>query len=232
MIHFKDNLKLERPGLLVKYIDAQSRFIPSNINNIVRFLDKEQSYFFHSYYIKSKILLGKRAYSKMSVGFLCSENECQLCADDYIIQKRYCLPVLNRDDGKIQILDLNTREFRNFEKHCNKQKISKIHEDDFSVMTNMFTGDVVILKENTTPELSIKEVQSLMGLNSYWLDEYLEEFPSFSGAREEDNDAAKIWLPDGSWALKCKKCNFDSQWAESNQDDGSFICARCRILGS
>jgi hypothetical protein len=40
--------------------------------------------------------------------------------------------------------------------------------------------------------------------------------------------AKKIELPDGSYAMDCARCDNRLQWAEANQQDGTFICYGCR----
>ncbi len=40
--------------------------------------------------------------------------------------------------------------------------------------------------------------------------------------------AKKIKLPDGTLAMECVRCEKQAQYAEANQQDGSFICYGCR----
>jgi hypothetical protein len=40
--------------------------------------------------------------------------------------------------------------------------------------------------------------------------------------------AIKIKFPDGSTAMECVRCERQTQHAESNQENGTFICYGCR----
>lgn len=228
-MQLQPTLKIENPDSLVKFKTAESRII-AGPPTIIRFLDQVQSYYVHPYKCTSQVTVGNFSYSNVRLNFKCAYEECELCAEDHLIKKRYCYPVLNRDKCELFVLDLSRSEFNNFEKYCDKQKITKIHEDDFTLMAHIFMGNTAIFQRGDTDELEAKEINRIMALSSYWLDEYLEDFPTFTEAKD-NKTAQKIWLPDGSWALECDKCGFNAQWADPNQSDGSFICGQCRIFG-
>jgi len=228
MVNFKSNIKLENPDLLVKFDITTTRSIPF-FNSKLRFLDRSHNYYVHPYKIGTQpVHIGKVSYSNLTINFKCAEENCELCEKDYLIQKRYCYPVLNRSNIELEVLDLNKSDYTLFENYCAYNKVSKLHEDDFFVIANMFSGNVTF-SLTSADELLEDEVQKILGLSSVWLEEYLEKSPSFKEAKASVK-AQKIVLPDGSWALRCCQCNFESQWAEPNQSDGSFRCGRCRML--
>lgn len=62
------------------------------------------------------------------------------------------------------------------------------------------------------------------------LDEFLHELDWDDEPPKKKHPLAKRFiLPDGSFEMECKDCHKRCQWAESNQDDGSFVCCQCRI---
>lgn len=47
---------------------------------------------------------------------------------------------------------------------------------------------------------------------------------------ERHPKSKKIKMPDGSEAMECVKCSESCQWAEPNQDNGTFKCYTCRTV--
>lgn len=53
-------------------------------------------------------------------------------------------------------------------------------------------------------------------------------FPWYMPPSLPEDQALPEKLSDGRDGLDCKKCNDFYQYAESNQDDGTLICFKCR----
>lgn len=151
----------------------------------------------------------------------CTGN-CGLCSI-FPIERRYALPIIDRVNRRYSILDVNmgVGAYVNLKILSLKPLQSFEMIFKYSVYYGYNTEKLVVTESY--------EDKIIDNFSSDWHEDYLGSVLGYNDISNViKHGRNQIKLPNGSLGLECAKCNIVFPHAESNQDNGGFICYNCR----